>query len=208
MKKLIQILFIPILIIGMSLVSCTKDSDVVGGSSDDPEYPREVTDIVPLDFIHKMKANNMHIFKGENPPMIEGTYRISPVVLECSNVEADVAGCAFNDVEVTFSQQDNMHLAVDVSYKCGDVTVTCAEASVIGDEFNFTVFTKITMSVGNSPADYVCSISGEMVNGGISGLYIARFMHDDYGDPLDCLIECGKGRVLYDFDGFSERVSD
>ncbi|MCK5781832.1 MAG: hypothetical protein KAH10_04545 [Flavobacteriales bacterium] len=205
MKNIILKMFGLILLIGLAVVGCTKDSDAFDDLIDTREYPVEVTNIVPIDFIHKMVVLGMPIFKGENPPNIEGVYKLNQLVLLNSNITDDLVGYDFDDVEIYINKQYN-DLSLMMNYKCGCNDVRDIEACIIGDGRYFTIFAKVTVMENNSPASYICVMSGKIINFGIIDTYISRFMFDDFGDSRCCLIEIGEGRVLIDKDRFSERI--
>ena len=79
-------------------------------------------------------------------------------------------------------------------------------AFTVGNNNKFTIFVDIqNVKEGTtSKADLVYVISGEYSAEGISNLYYANFMLNDYGDVNNIYIGNGQGRVIHDADGLSE----
>jgi hypothetical protein len=76
---------------------------------------------------------------------------------------------------------------------------------ISGDGNSFSVFVKVHAFSSNYPADVIHVLSGKISNGGISNLYFANFMLNNFGNTTYWMGN-GKGRVLYDSDNFSPIV--
>ena len=203
MKNLVIKIFGLILLIGLAVIGCTKDKGIaVGGEN---ELPTRVVNLVSIEIIRNMEELGMPINVGEKPPNIEGTYHIGLCALLNSSIAGDVEGCIFDDFEIVFHNQNTENLSIKIDYLCGLDKLEGVDAFIVGNNNKFTVFAKITLHEDYSAAAYICALSGEVSPQGILDTHISHFMVDDGGDPLNCHIENGKGRVLFDRDGFSEK---
>ena len=211
MKRLISLLVIPILVIGMSLVSCTKDP--IGDLDSRRGLPNEVVEIITPEILEEMNRLEMPINMGNTPPVIEGTFSISPFEMIRCNIP-DETNCTFYDFKITFRQQEqqveNISPYLEIDLQCGIDYAHNVKAYIIGDnDESFTVFARVDLTKYNGTiATYVYVLSGDISSlDGIDNVHISCFMYDDKGDPTNCLIENNQGRLLRDGDGFSERIT-
>lgn len=190
--------------------SCEKDRVSEEVSQLPYDIPVEMVDEVTLGVLHEMRAFDMEVNEGNTPPNLEGKYRISPLSLICSNVAGDVYGCNFEKIDIAFSNQSNAtrYHTVDIEYHCGPEHVTGVKAYIVGNDNKFTVMAKVTLQGDYYPVVYICAMSGEITPYGIVDTHIVRFMLENNGDPGNCLLKKGEGRMLYDQDGYSEKLSD
>ncbi|MEX0289241.1 MAG: hypothetical protein AB3N14_09010 [Flavobacteriaceae bacterium] len=167
----------------------------------------EVKDYYTVEFVDAMEDIGFEINLGNNPPNLEGSYLISPFILEVSTIEADstAIGGQFQDYLATFSNQDNDNLTIDLSGVQADQTDDGEGSFITGANGKFTVYTKTTSSAGNSEAQTAVSISGTLSPNGILNLQFFGAMLDDHGDPENIFIENNTGRLLVDGDDFSPK---
>lgn len=190
----------------------------VGCENEEPEpmvdpngLTRAINELVPEYILDEMKYLGMPINGGANPPNIEGTFLASPFILVNSNRPDDYVGQLFADYEVTFYEQDDKRLEVMVDYISSNgfetETGSGIGSYVVGEKNQFSVFLEInSMHNNGAEAKFIHVISGVITDKGIEDLYFANFMIDDYGDLTGVWIEEGEGRVIYDSDGFSEKL--
>lgn len=188
------------------LSSCLEEHDELVPRVDELGLTKEIRDLVPIEILDEMIDLGMPINGGENPPSVEGTYFASPFILESSNRPSDYKGQSFADFEVTFYGQDNDKLEIMADYKNGPETGVGVGSFIVGNECEFSVFLDIEGMISGYTASFVFVLSGKLVSDGIVDLYYANFMVNDNGDPGGVFIENGEGRVIYDQDGFSEKV--
>ncbi len=181
---------------------CKKDDDLVEKNG----LTKEINDVISQDIIDLLDSLGMPINKGGNPPTIEGSYLSSPHVLYSSNRSGDIIGNIYNDLEVTFSNQNKKELTVTTGYTQSNFVFEGTGSFIVGDKnlFSVFVFDKEYQNYDEDSCLIARIFSGELTSNGISGLHTAITMLDDYGDPNDIYIEIGDTRVLYDQDGLSE----
>jgi hypothetical protein len=198
-------------------VPCTCDSHSTGDCQppaeqepvpvDDNGITEDIYNIVPLYVFNMCKDWGVPVYTGNTPPNFEGTYLISPSILEESNIEDDPIGEQFADVYITFSNQNNSNQTVDIEYLQMN-SVSKGIGYFIGTGNSFTVFVRIVTSDEHG---HLCSstqvYSGSLISDSIKDFYLSLVMTDDGGDPDDDLIENGDGRLFYDSDGISERTT-
>jgi len=201
-------LLVVALLAGFSLTSCNKGDDKP--KVDKQGLTKEIRDLVPKEIFQNIEDLGMPIYGGNTPPNITGTFLCSPAILAASNFnDAYKPGHKFVDQKIIYSDQNNSKLTIKVQNIEGTLTEGNGIGGfIVGKEEKFTVF------VGLDDVDYhghesktVRIYSGILTDGGIKDLYIALVMVDDGGDPDNNLIENGQGRLIYDSDGFSERLS-
>lgn len=189
------------------IVACEEENEAIIIKVDENGLSREINDLVPQSILDEMEKLGMPINRGANPPIVKGTFFASPYILLKSNRPGDVLGSQFADYTVSFSSQDNEALTVVVDYENGPESGNGLGSFIVGQGRRFSVFVEINaVHSGGTTAKTVQVVSGYLVNEAIEDLYLAAFMIDDNGDPQNIWIENGEGRVLYDSDGFSERL--
>ncbi len=170
---------------------------------------REIVDLVPQDILDEMQQLGMILYGGENPPNIEGIYLLDSTTLLNSNISSDTPGKIYKDETITFRNQNGENLTIEcllstnTSYGSGYGSYTVGEGNL------FSVFVKV-LNVHTDSNDSTFAVrvySGEMEETGIRNLHFALFMLDDFGDPNGHFIDIGQGRVFYDGDYFSEKLS-
>jgi hypothetical protein len=176
---------------------------------DDQGVTDDINKIVPKEIQKKMTDLGLPINGGGNPPVVNGTYKMSPVILKKSNFSDGFSvGHQFADIYVTFSEQNNDDLTVKVSYVNAGLSGEGTGAYIIGEGDKFSVFVESINIHENKVQTKTAEVySGTITNTGIKNLYSALFMIDDGGDPYNDLIGNGQGRLFYDSDGFSEKVT-
>lgn len=170
-----------------------------------------IEDVVPPEILDQMDPY-MNIYRGSNPPIVEGTYFIDPfVTVYCQDYGNGgyAPGDKVNSEYIGFFNQDNTKLTLD--YKSESVSGNSyqnGEGSFIaGDGNNFTVyFNTIGKSSGISTKTALV-ISGTKSSGGIGNLEYAFVMVEKGADPNHLLMEEGVFRVFKDQDGLAVKAS-
>lgn len=180
----------------------TSYGSVVSFKTLDNGLTHDINNFVPQSTIDAMIALGMPIYTGTTPPNFEGIYLITPNVLIGTNVPNDAApSTKFADMRVQFSLQDNTKLTAKVDWVQSTSSGTSTNCWIVGSGNNFTVFASIT----DGTALMAQAFSGTIDATGIKNLFGALFMIDNKGNGS--YIPIGTGRVYYDSDSFSERVS-
>ena len=94
MKKINLILAVVVLMAAF-ISSCTKKVDENG-------LTKQINKIVPDSILTNMMNQGMPINGGNEPPEIEGTFVVTPFILESSTVPDDPEEYTFADFTVTF----------------------------------------------------------------------------------------------------------
>jgi hypothetical protein len=194
MKYLILLLPLAIL-----FGACCKDhSDIIPGQN-----------FIPDDILKAIQDNGQIIYTGYNPPVLEGKYFISPVLLVNSNF-ADIAspGDQFVDAIVEFYDYNPNDLTLKVRIEeIGESVGEGFGSFISGSGNNFTVYVKVETEDTQGHKFLQTDVySGTLESGGIRDLQRSGFMVDDKGDPNNEYIENGQGRLAEDGDGSSEKI--
>ncbi|WP_373732369.1 hypothetical protein [Bacteroides heparinolyticus] len=170
-------------------------------------HQQKIDEIIPAEFVDKLKELDVPFHEGKNPPIINGCYLISPCVLAKTNIQRDFAiGHRFSDHTIRFYDQDNKTLRIKIEEWQANSKSNSIETSVTAGTGNkFTVYGKVKTVKMNNPAIYtVLGIvySGEFGNGSIKNSHYA-FVMLEKNDPNNEYIAVGKARVVIDQDGVS-----
>ncbi len=203
MKALKHILLI--LCLSALFTSCSNDdennTDEFDGSIESIEnfYTPELLDaLVNLGF---------NINTGENPPIVNGDYLLSPNILEVSNVSGDQPGNSFNNVQIEISNQSNESLTLNFNANDGG-SIEGIESYISGSGNNFSIFLKVENTTpDNHTWIGAYAYSGTLTSEGFTNFQFALIMLDDLGDPNNNLIENNSGRLFIDEDGLVEKVN-
>ena len=154
------------------------------------------------DSIQTKMENYIPIYEGSTPPVITGTYVISPEKLVYATDDISTL-TSFNDTYIRFSDQNTTTNRAVYDERQGTSTAHSDDVLVIGSGNNFTAY---FVSTGTSSGIYVKTttvISGTKTTSGISGLRYAFVMVDKGADPNDTLVAVGTFRVFKDNDGLA-----
>lgn len=156
----------------------------------------------------------VQIYRGNNPPQINGSYKMSPVLLNKSNVPNDVGeGHRFADVYLKFYNQNDELFTIDIdqvetNISTGETISTSVGVGsyVIGSGNGFSIFAKIHTTQPTGEESIVLQLyTGILSENGVSKYQSALLMLDNNGHD-DILIANGTGRSFVDGDEFSERA--
>ena len=195
-----------ILVIASTLVSCEKDKKAP--PVDENGLTEDVRNIIPDDVLEKIKELGTVINGGNKPPIIEGEYLVSPLIISASNFSENLSSFGRMNMNLTFSNQNNTDLSVVVDYQKNyfdrgrSLTGTGLGAFITGEGNKFSAFFVVD---GTSVSGYYKSvevISGEISADGIKNWQRAYIMVED--NPST--IKKGQGRLNIDDDNLVERV--
>ena len=188
----------------------TVDEPVAG---EVPEFDGSlpaITNLYSQDQIDAIEALGLTINLGDNPPNIEGTYRMSPGQLQATSVPNDPVqpGAVGFDTNFTFFDQNNSSLTVDLDLVEDNGSTSQGSGSFIsGSGQLFTVFFVTETTIGGFVADSTITISGVVNSSGIENLQFAAFALDHRDAPENIFIPENTGRLFIDPDGLSERIT-
>ena len=194
------------LILSVFAVGCKKDKKE-DSKVQENGLSQQINNLIPDSIITEMVNLGMPINRGETPPDITSAYFASPFILKASTILSDVPGFQFSDYTVTFYDQNNDNLSVKVDYLNGPESGTGLGGFIVGSDNKFSVFAEVNSTYSGKNATLVHVISGTLTATGIQNLYFANFMLNNNGNPGGIWIEEGDGRVIYDSDGFSGKVT-
>lgn len=186
---------------------CSSGNDSGNGLLDSNGLSKDINELVPDSILKVLDSLGMPINTGDSPPNLEGFYLAKPFILVSSNISFDFPGKVFADYYVRFYEQNNSKLTVSVDYLNGLENGVGVGSFIVGDNNKFSVFSRVTTTVGADSAFVLNLYSGILGQNGIDSLYVAIFMLDNLGNPSNYFINDGDGRVIYDSDGFSETVT-
>jgi len=168
----------------------------------------DIENLVPPEIFDALVDLEMPIFGGNTPPDITGTFLISPVIKLNSNFFDWSGNSGWADYILTFYEQDFDNQTVKIKQENADVFGEGIGGYVVGTDNDFTIFTELDeIDSDNVRMKTIYVYSGTMSNDGIRNFHMSLIMKDDGGDPYNRYIENGQGRLFYDGDGFSERIT-
>lgn len=156
----------------------------------------------------------VQIYRGNNPPLINGSFKMSPVLLNNSNVPNDFAqGHRFADVYLKFYNQNDELFTIEIDKvetnpTTDDIISTSVGVGsyVIGDGNGFSIFAKIESQRATGEESVMLQLyTGILTENGVQNLQSALLMLNNYGRN-DIFIANGSGRSFVDGDEFSEQA--
>lgn len=182
------------------------ESELESITTYEEKFDERISQEIPTEYLSKL-SGYMPIYSGNTPPIIEGTYKLSPwaVVFDEAGYEP---GYTFSDKIIRFSNQNTQQNTLAYDQKQGSAVGHSDNVVILGQGNNFTVFFIQQESdpefnfTGKSAAIY----SGTMSDTGIKNLYYG-FLYLEKNDPQNKMIGVGKIRVIKDSDGLSETTT-
>ena len=182
------------------------ESELESITTYEEKFDERISQEIPTEYLSKL-SGYMPIYSGNTPPIIEGTYKLSPwaVLFDEAGYEP---GHTFSDKIIRFSNQNTQQNTLAYDQKQGSAVGHSDNVVILGQGNNFTVFFIQQESdpefnfTGKSAAIY----SGTMSDTGIKNLYYG-FLYLEKNDPQNKMIGVGKIRVIKDSDGLSETTT-
>ena len=191
--------------------SCKKEEENL-----EVGFSQEIENFVPDSTIEKMRDLGMVINEGKQPPSIEGTYFVSPMIMKSSNVpnEGYEIGHRFINYKYHFYNQNNDELTIEMDATgINDYNRIISEskgqgAFIAGYNDSFTAFLieegySVKNTFDTSYFSMLTVSSGQISASGIKDYHQAIWMLDDFGDPHGNLIPVNSGRVFFDSDSLA-----
>ncbi len=179
--------------------------DSNGTAVDEEGFTREIRKMIPDEIMEQLEESGMTIYSGNTPPILEGTFIISPTIMISSSIANEAVPHQFADSSYTFSNQSNHDLTIEVIQEQKSVGSKFEGTGgfIVGQDGNFTIFAEIHQEKSDSWARTAEIISGELKGNGIKNLQFSIVMLEKSGD--NDYINVGEGRLFYDGDSFSEK---
>ncbi len=198
------------------LTSCSSDDD--SGSYEEEVVDDEgfqgteedIANFVTQDILDVITELGFVIYTGNNPPIINGVFEISPRVVENTNIPNDYAiGYEISPTEIYFENQDNDALTFDYKEIEQNISESVGDLSYVSGSGNdFSAFVRTTITASEQNAILIIAISGTATSSGFTGTQQALFMLDNMGNPQGVFIENGQGRIFKDEDGSVDLLED
>lgn len=177
-------------------------------------YGKIPYDVVAEEIQDSLLAHDFIINEGINPPMINGSYLISPMIIKYAS---DNYQNAFYDLAFQFAGQHPRGRLMYNEKQNNEAFGTARNASVIGHDSSFTVYCVQTIVNTTGPHNdtlYWCNtatiISGKICDSGIVDCQYAYVLNDKYASSEEIdnrLPEKGTYRMWQDGDGFAVKTS-
>lgn len=175
---------------------------------------KRINKVVP-EWLLEMMEPYIPIYEGDNPPMVEGTYLLSPQKLFYDSSKQYSSGKIFADNFLFFTDQDEVQdtinfVGFEVNNNGDIISEKYGEGAFISGEGNdFSIFFNTAgehyFNDGYSYSNEALIVSGTKASTGIRDIYYAFAMVDKY-DPYNHLMPIGAFRVFIDGDGMTEYI--
>lgn len=168
------------------------------------------SDVIPDTLQYALEGHGFHFYPGSKPPRVEGSFKLSPLVLLYASDNYHITD--FSDLIVSFSDQQSRGLLKYRECQNDTVVGTSVQARVIGSGDYFTVY--CNQYVSGPSGSWRCKIatlvSGRVTPQGIRECQYAFVMLDRESsspstDPS--LAEEGTVRIFSDGDGLGMRLN-
>jgi hypothetical protein len=116
-----------------------------------------ITTTIPQDLLANLLLLGIEVNNGRNPPNIVGTYLSSPTVLVRSNFNDSLSpGQEFSDLQLTFSNQNNNKMTVDINSIQGTSSMMNSSTTYItGEGMKFSVISEMSSITDVSESVYI-----------------------------------------------------
>lgn len=212
-----------IVIVGLILFSSCDIIDSLKKDKDDDneEDQVEFIDGISRDILEFVTQEDLDILedtldiqihRGNNPPNLNGSYKVSPVLLKKTNIANDFEiGHRFTDSYLKFYDQDDALFTIEVDHvetdtESGEVVGEGIGRGsfLVGNGSSFSIFSKTTYTQrSGEEAELLYLYSGILENDGIRNFEYALLMLNNNGHDT-VFIKNQTGRSFYDEDSFSE----
>ena len=171
-----------------------------------PEEER-ITQVVPEEYLDVLD-DHITIYKGNNPPNIEGEYLVEPCTMLYDSEGGFNVGHEFSPKQIKISNQDILNNTVDYEDKQASSVNKGIGSFISGDGDNFSVFFN-TEGVSHYTEYDIYSkramiVSGTKTAEGIRNLTYAFIITSESDDPKNKHMDVGDYRVIHDGDGLAE----
>jgi|ERR1035437_2178313 hypothetical protein len=208
MKRLTLVSLACLMFGGMFVINCKKEKVKEKDKTAEVVLSQNIQNMVPDSILTKIVRLGMVINKGNTPPGMVNSYKVSPYTLKCTTITGDYnIGSIFADYNFRLYDQDNINLTVKLGYVNGNEIGTGLGGYTAGSGDGFSIFVKVRATCFTSQADILQIISGTVSSDGIHNFCFANYMLNNYGNPLGLWMDNGQGRVFFDADAESPVVN-
>lgn len=167
----------------------------------------QIEDIIEPELLDNIEKY-IPIHRGNNPPVVNGTYFINPTVTVFCEDQGNGGydpGKIVESEYIRLSNQNNKTLTIDYEEISASLTshLEGKGSFICGDGNYFSIYFDTEGSSDGISFRTALVISGEKTSGGIKDLYYAFVMVEKGSDPTHELMEEGVFRVFKDQDGIS-----
>lgn len=182
---------------------------VTGGSYEEPD--NRIEDVVPEDIVKKLDPY-ITIYRGVNPPNVEGAYRIDPMLTVYCEDEGNGGfnpGTKVTSEDIRLYGQNKINNTINYEeYTVSGSSYALGEGAFISGYGNyFTIFFNTIGESHNISTKTALVISGEKTSNGIKNLKYAFIMVEKGADPQGLLMKEGVFRVFEDGDYISSPIT-
>lgn len=170
------------------------------------DLEQKFTEIIPKNILEDIQSRGFQIYKGNNPPNVEGAFLSQPHILISPYGSDDFkAGHQWLDRTYTLYNQQGSKINLDIS--ATDTNETGYGFYIMGEGNKFTIFAEIQGVERGVKKRDVTLLSGEISIEGIRNLQAAYTLTWKEGDLNNTgLMPVGKSRISGDKDGLAKRV--
>lgn len=188
---------------------CNRDQTVTTVITVTAQIDNRIDDVVPKDIQEKLK-NYIEIYRGVNPPNVEGAYFIDPFVTVYCEDQGNGGydpGDIVMSMDARFYNQDIRNNIINYEAYSGSSHEVGTGAFISGSGNYFTIFfNTVGVSSGISTKTALV-ISGEKTSSGIKNLRYAFILVDKGSDPSNKLMKKGVFRVFEDGDKLAKKTN-
>jgi len=183
-----------------------SESELESITTYEEEFDERIAHEIPVEYLSKMSAY-MPIYSGSTPPIVEGTWLMSPTTVVYDGQGNWEAGKVINDVTFHFSSQNTSQNTIEYSKKEGQSYANASNVAVLGKGNNFTAFLISEGKNGNISTKEAALVSGTITDSGIKNMYYAFILLDKSADPDKKIVDVGVFRCFKDGDDLSGPTS-
>jgi hypothetical protein len=201
-----QNLLIPIFFLVFALLTGCNDSPP------EPTGPVEIGKVIPVELLDSLRKKGMVIHEGQQPPVVEGIFNMSPVIVTANTGPGDQiqVGRVIADYRFEFSGQNTANNTVTMRYKSlpSQDQAKGTGVYISGSGSGFTLYAE--SSGRDQGIDYVSVIvlSGEISDAGTKNMQLAFFYKSKGSDPGNKLLKVGQIRIFADRDKISKATDN
>lgn len=186
----------------VSFTSCSKDGD----SETDKDYlDPEITKIISNDLLLDLEKRGMKINRGNNPPMLNKIFLVTPMKLTSRFGENDPYEMGQIVSDYLFNVYDQQGNKAKMDFKSSGADSAKGLATFLsGTDNKFTLYAELSGT--SSGVDYktVSVVTGEISNDGIVDFQYGFVLTDKFGDDGDnIMMPKNTSRIYKDDDHIS-----
>jgi len=158
--------------------------------------------VIPESILNQF-INYMDIYKGDNPPVIDGEYVSSPheLVYDSDSGMGANSDIAFDDYFFAFTTVDGK---LTFRAEENSQTIEASDVTLMGNDSLFTAYFIGQGYSGEIPFKKSYLISGIKTEDGIAEFHYSFIMLEKGDDPLDDLLDVNDYRVIKDGNGMAD----